>query len=118
MRARSRARCRPRTLADWVRAFELYKQIPEYREINGPAGMTLAQFQHIYWWEFVHRLLGRLIRLVFGVGLLGFAAKRGTPPGCGWKIGALLVLGGLQGALGWYMVESGLSLRTDVSHFR
>src|SRR3954447_2227157 len=51
----------PLTHGDWDRAFALYKQIPEYQEINGPAGMTLAQFRHIYWWEFVHRLLGRLI---------------------------------------------------------
>jgi cytochrome c oxidase assembly protein subunit 15 len=108
----------PLTHADWERAFELYKRIPEYREINGPAGMTLEQFKHIYWWEFVHRLLGRLIGVVFGVGLVAFAAMRAIPRGYGWKMVALLVLGGLQGALGWYMVESGLQYRTDVSHFR
>src|ERR687889_1494836 len=66
----------PLTHADWERAFALYKRIPEYREINGPAGMTLAQFKHIYWWEFLHRLLGRLIGVVFGAGLLWFALKR------------------------------------------
>lgn len=108
----------PLTHSDWERAFDLYKRIPEYREINGPAGMTLAQFKHIYWWEFVHRLLGRLIGVVFGVGLIAFAAMRAIPQGYGWKMVALLVLGGLQGALGWYMVESGLQYRTDVSHFR
>jgi cytochrome c oxidase assembly protein subunit 15 len=108
----------PLTHADWARAFDLYKQIPEYREINGPAGMTLAQFKHIYWWEFVHRLLGRLIGVVFGVGLIALAAMRAIPKGYGWKVIGLLVLGGLQGALGWYMVESGLQYRTDVSHFR
>jgi len=108
----------PLTGADWARAFDLYKRIPEYREINGPAGMTLAQFQHIYAWEFVHRLLARLIGLVFGAGLLWFAVKRAIPKGYGWKMAGLLVLGGLQGALGWYMVESGLQYRTDVSHFR
>jgi cytochrome c oxidase assembly protein subunit 15 len=108
----------PLTHADWVRAFDLYKRIPEFREINGPAGMTLATFKHIYWWEFVHRLLGRLIGLVFGAGLLWFAIRRAIPRGYGWKMVGLLVLGGLQGALGWYMVESGLSQRTDVSHFR
>ena len=108
----------PLTHGDWVRAFDLYKQIPEYQRINGPAGMTLAQFQHIYWWEFAHRLLGRLIGLVFGAGLLWFAVRRAIPGGYGWKMIGLLVLGGLQGALGWYMVESGLSQRTDVSHFR
>src|SRR3954469_1779950 len=104
----------PLTHGDWDRAFALYKQIPEYQEINGPAGMTLAQFRHIYWWEFVHRLLGRLIGLVFAVGLVAFAAMRAIPRGYGWKMIGLLVLGGLQGALGWYMVESGLQYRTDV----
>ena len=108
----------PLTQADWERAFDLYKRIPEYQQINGPAGMTLTQFKHIYWWEFAHRLLGRAIGLVFGVGLLWFAVRREIPRGYGWKMIGLLVLGGLQGALGWYMVASGLSVRTDVSHFR
>ena len=103
---------------DWQRAFDLYKQIPEYREVTGPAGMTLDQFKRIYWWEFIHRLLGRLIGVVFAVPLLWFAVRREIPRGYGWKMGALLVLGGAQGALGWYMVASGLADRTDVSHFR
>jgi cytochrome c oxidase assembly protein subunit 15 len=104
--------------ADWQRAFALYQATPEYQQINGPAGMTLAQFKHIYWWEFIHRFLGRLIGLVFGAGLLGFAVTRRIPRGYGWKMVALLALGGAQGALGWYMVVSGLSERTDVSHLR
>jgi cytochrome c oxidase assembly protein subunit 15 len=108
----------PLSHADWVRAFQLYQSTPEYREINGPAGMTLATFKHIYWWEFAHRLLGRLIGLVFGAGLLWLWIRRVIPKGYGWKVLGLLVLGGLQGALGWYMVESGLQYRTDVSHFR
>src|SRR3954451_8429913 len=108
----------PLSHADWARAFDLYKATPEYQQINGPAGMTLAQFRHIYWWEFVPRLLGRLIGLIFAAGLLWFAARREIPRGYGWKMVGLLVLGGLQGALGWYMVMSGLSNRTDVSHFR
>jgi cytochrome c oxidase assembly protein subunit 15 len=108
----------PLTHMDWDRAFALYQGTPEYRQINGPAGMTLAQFKHIFWWEFVHRLLGRLIGVTFGVGLLWFALKRAIPKGYGWKMIGLLLLGGLQGALGWYMVMSGLSQRTDVSHFR
>ena len=103
---------------DWSRAFELYQQTPEYRQINGPAGMTLQQFQSIYWWEFIHRLLGRLIGVVFALPLLWFAVRREIPRGYGWKLVGLLVLGGLQGALGWYMVMSGLSERTDVSHLR
>ncbi len=103
---------------DWARAFELYRQTPEYREVNGPAGMTLAQFKQIYWWEFIHRLLGRLVGLAFAVPLLWFAARREIPRGYGWKMVVLLGLGGLQGALGWYMVMSGLADRTDVSHMR
>jgi cytochrome c oxidase assembly protein subunit 15 len=108
----------PLTHADWSKAFEMYQATPEYREINGPAGMTLATFKHIYWWEFAHRLLGRLIGLVFAAGLLWFAIRREIPKGYGWKMIGLLALGGVQGALGWYMVMSGLSRRTDVSHFR
>ena len=108
----------PLSHADWEHAFNLYKATPEYLEINGPAGMTLAQFKQIYWWEFVHRLLGRVIGLVFGLGLLWFAVRRAIPRAYGWKMVGLLVLGGLQGALGWYMVMSGLSQRTDVSHYR
>ena len=108
----------PLTHADWERAFALYRATPEYQQINGPAGMTLAQFQHIYFWEFAHRLLGRAIGIVFALPLLRFAAKRAIPRGYGWKMVGLLVLGGLQGLLGWYMVMSGLSQRTDVSHLR
>jgi len=108
----------PLTQADWARAYELYQATPEYREINGPAGMTLATFKHIYWWEFAHRLLGRLIGLVFALGLAWFAIKRAIPKGYGWKMVALFALGGAQGLLGWYMVMSGLAQRTDVSHFR
>jgi cytochrome c oxidase assembly protein subunit 15 len=108
----------PLTHADWQRAFELYQQTPEYREINGPAGMTLSQFKFIFFWEWLHRLIGRLIGAAFALPLLWFAAKRAIPQGYGWKLVALLVLGGLQGALGWYMVMSGLVDRTDVSHFR
>jgi cytochrome c oxidase assembly protein subunit 15 len=108
----------PLSHADWVRAFDLYKATPEYIEINGPAGMTLATFKHIYWWEFAHRLLGRLIGLVFGAGLMWLWIRRAIPRGYGWKVVGLLALGGAQGLLGWYMVMSGLSQRTDVSHFR
>jgi cytochrome c oxidase assembly protein subunit 15 len=108
----------PLTHADWVRAFDLYRATPEYIEINGPAGMTLATFKHIYWWEFAHRLLGRLIGLVFGAGLLWLWVRRAIPKGYGWKVIGLLALGGAQGLLGWYMVMSGLTQRTDVSHFR
>ncbi|HEX6660629.1 MAG TPA: COX15/CtaA family protein [Sphingomicrobium sp.] len=108
----------PLSHSDWVRAFDLYKATPEYIEINGPAGMSLATFKHIYWWEFAHRVLGRLIGLVFAAGLLWLWVRRAIPKGYGWKAIGLLALGGAQGLLGWYMVMSGLSQRTDVSHFR
>jgi cytochrome c oxidase assembly protein subunit 15 len=108
----------PLTHEDWQRAFDLYKQTPEYREINGPAGMDLAGFQFIFFWEWVHRQLGRLIGLAFALPLAWFAWKRAIPKGYGSRLVALLLLGGAQGALGWYMVVSGLSERTDVSHFR
>ena len=108
----------PLTQADWQHAFNLYKGTPEYLEINGPAGMTLAQFKFIFFWEWLHRLVGRLIGVAFAVPLLWFAAKRAIPEGYGWKLVGLLILGGLQGVLGWYMVMSGLVDRTDVSHFR
>lgn len=108
----------PLTDAQWQHAFDLYKATPEYREINGPAGMGLDQFKYIFFWEWVHRLLGRLIGLAFALPLLWFAWKRAIPKGYGWKLVALLILGGSQGALGWFMVQSGLVERTDVSHFR
>ncbi|NCN85452.1 MAG: heme A synthase [Sphingomonadales bacterium] len=108
----------PLSEADWLSEFRKYQQIPEYLEISGPAGMTLADFKFIYFWEWVHRLLGRLIGVVFALPLLWFAAKRAIPSGYGWRLIALLALGGLQGTIGWWMVSSGLSERTDVSHFR
>lgn len=106
----------PLTHEQWLEAFRLYQQIPEYREIN--QGMSLGDFQFIFFWEWVHRLLGRLIGLAFALPLLWFAWKRAIPAGYGWRLIALLALGGLQGAIGWWMVESGLSVRTDVSHYR
>jgi cytochrome c oxidase assembly protein subunit 15 len=108
----------PLTQADWEQAFGLYKQTPEYREINGPRGMDLAAFKWIYFWEWLHRLLGRLVGFAFAVPLAWFAFRRAIPKGYGWKLLALLVIGGGQGLLGWYMVMSGLVDRTDVSHFR
>ena len=108
----------PLTAEQWGHAFELYRQTPEYREVNGPAGMDLAAFKRIFFWEWLHRLLGRLIGLAFALPLLWFAYLRAIPAGYGWKLAGLLILGGLQGALGWYMVMSGLTDRTDVSHFR
>ncbi len=108
----------PLTQADWVKAFDLYKATPQYRQVAGPAGMTLAGFKSIFFWEWVHRLLGRVIGLLFLVPLLWFAAKRAIPRGYGWRLGALFLLGGLQGAIGWFMVMSGLEGRTEVSPYR
>ncbi len=108
----------PLSEAAWWIEFEKYKQIPEYIEINGPAGMTLTEFKFIYFWEWVHRLWGRLIGLAFALPLAWFVLKRAIPTGFGWRLGVLFVLGGMQGAIGWWMVTSGLAERTDVSHFR
>jgi len=108
----------PLTHEQWQHAFDLYKQTPEYREINGPAGMDLAHYKFIFFWEWVHRLLGRLIGVAFAFPLALFAMKRSIPQGYGWRLVGLFLLGGSQGVLGWYMVMSGLVDRTDVSHFR
>ena len=108
----------PLNEAQWISEFEKYKKIPEYLEINGPAGMTLAEFKFIYFWEWVHRLLGRVIGLAFALPLAWYWFKRQIPVGYHPRLLALLALGGLQGTIGWWMVSSGLSARTDVSHFR
>jgi len=109
----------PLTHADWARAFELYRHTPQYREVAGPAGMTLAGFKFIFFWEWVHRLLGRVIGLVFFVGVGWFALRREIPRGYGWRLAALFILGGLQGAIGWFMVLSGLEgSGTEVSPYR
>jgi cytochrome c oxidase assembly protein subunit 15 len=108
----------PLSHADWVHAFDLYKLTPQYREVAGPAGMTLSGFKFIFFWEWVHRFLGRIIGLVFFVGVGWFAVKREIPKGYGWRLAALFALGGLQGAVGWFMVVSGLEGRTEVSPYR
>jgi cytochrome c oxidase assembly protein subunit 15 len=108
----------PLTHADWQHAFDLYRQTPQYREVAGPAGMTLSGFKFIFFWEWVHRFLGRIIGLVFFVGVGWFALKRQVPKGYAWRLAALFVLGGLQGAIGWFMVMSGLEGRTEVSPYR
>src|SRR5690349_11520086 len=83
----------PLTHADWERLFDLYKQTPQFREVAGPAGMTLSGFKFIFFWEWVHRLLGRVIGLVFFLGVGWFALKRAIPKGYGWRLAALFVLG-------------------------
>lgn len=106
----------PLTHAQWERAFELYKGTTQYQTMN--RSMTLGEFQFIFFWEYIHRLLGRLIGIAFALPLLWFWAKRQIPQGYGWRLIALLALGGLQGAIGWWMVMSGLIGRTEVSHYR
>ena len=102
--------------AAWQQAFEQYKASPQYQLVN--SGMTLADFKAIYFWEFVHRLLARLIGLAFALPLLFFWWKRAIPAGYGWKLGGIFALGALQGVIGWWMVASGLVDRPDVSHIR
>lgn len=106
----------PLSQTDWEQAFALYKATPEYLQIN--RGMSLADFKFIFFWEWFHRLLGRLVGLAYAFPLAWFAWKRQVPAGYGGRLVLLLALGGLQGVIGWWMVVSGLSLRTDVSHFR
>jgi cytochrome c oxidase assembly protein subunit 15 len=108
----------PLNHADWERLFDLYKQTPQFREVAGPAGMTPAGFKFIFFWEWVHRLLGRIIGLIFFLGVGWFAVKRAIPKGYGWRLAALFILGGAQGAVGWFMVMSGLEGRTEVSPYR
>ncbi len=102
--------------ADWQLAFEKYKQIPQYALVN--KGMALADFKFIYWWEWSHRLLGRLIGVVFALPFLFFWATGRLRNGLVAKLAAVLALGGLQGAIGWYMVKSGLADRVSVSQYR
>lgn len=108
----------PLNEAQWVAEFEKYKAIPEYVQINGPAGMTLADFKFIYFWEWIHRLLGRVIGLALAIPFFWHVLRRALPPGYTLRILALVMLVGMQGAIGWWMVASGLETRTDVSHFR
>ena len=110
----------PLTDAAWQAEFAKYQLTAEYRMESGPAGMDLAAFKFIFFWEWFHRILGRVIGLAFLLPLVVFAVRRMIPAGYGWRLAAMfgLILG--QGALGWYMVSSGVGETdlTDVSHFR
>ena len=108
----------PLNEAQWQSEFAAYRQIGEYQQVNGPAGMTLADYKFIYFWEWSHRLLGRLIGLAFALPLALFWLRGMIPAGYKPRLLALLALGGLQGVFGWFMVRSGLNTQmTDVSHF-
>jgi len=102
--------------ADWDSAFSKYRLTPEYTQVN--KGMSLSEFQRIFWWEYVHRLLGRLVGFVFLVPFLWFLWRRQIPPGYGARLAVIFALGAAQGALGWYMVKSGLVDDPRVSQFR
>ena len=107
----------PMDEASWQAEFAKYQAIPEYQLQN--KGMTLDSFKAIYWWEWGHRQLGRLIGLVWLVGFIGFALVRGIPPGWTGRLLLLGALGGAQGAVGWWMVSSGLTgAMLDVASYR
>jgi len=106
----------PLSEAEWQRVFALYQQIPEYQEQN--AGMSLAEFKTIFWWEYIHRLWGRLIGVVFALPFLWFLLRGKLRRGLAPHLAVMFVLGGLQGLLGWYMVASGFAERVDVSQYR
>ena len=106
----------PLSDADWQTAFEAYKQIPQYAELN--RGMSIDQFKTIYWWEWTHRFLGRLIGIAFLVPFVVFWIAGYIPHALLPRLIGLFVLGGIQGAIGWYMVMSGLVDRTSVSQYR
>jgi cytochrome c oxidase assembly protein subunit 15 len=102
--------------AQWQDAFAQYKAIPQYEAIH--ADMTLDQFKHIYFWEYIHRLWGRLIGFAFLLPFLWFLIRGQVSRRLIAPLAGLFVLGGLQGALGWWMVESGLEARIEVSQYR
>ncbi|MCC6469620.1 MAG: COX15/CtaA family protein [Alphaproteobacteria bacterium] len=102
--------------ADWQALFQKYQASPQFQQVN--RGMDLAEFKTIFWWEYVHRLWGRLIGAVFLLPFLWFLLRRQVRGPLAWKLAGIFALGGLQGAMGWYMVASGLVDRPDVSQYR
>ncbi|MBK8019442.1 MAG: COX15/CtaA family protein [Betaproteobacteria bacterium] len=106
----------PLNEAEWEQMFAKYRQTPEYLKVN--QGMSLPEFKGIFWWEYIHRLLGRAIGIVFIVPLLWFLARRRVEKAMIPRLLAIFCLGGLQGAIGWWMVSSGLIDTPRVSHVR
>lgn len=106
----------PLTEGDWTEAFAAYKQIPQYTELN--RGMSLDEFKTIYWWEWTHRFLGRLIGVAFFIPFVVFWVAGYVPRQLLPQLLGLFLLGALQGAVGWYMVKSGLIDRISVSQYR
>jgi len=103
----------PLNEADWQEAFRKYQEIPQYSQVN--AGMSLAEFQGIFWWEWIHRQLGRFIGVAFAIPFVVLLLMKRIPRRLVWRCALLLGLGGLQGLIGWWMVSSGLSERVDVA---
>ena len=97
-----------------IRSYYEYQQTPEYKQVN--FDIDLDGFKGIFWWEYFHRLLGRTIGLVFLLPFLWFLLRRRLEPRLAWQLGGIFLLGALQGALGWYMVASGLIDNPRVSH--
>ncbi|WP_174297622.1 COX15/CtaA family protein [Sphingomonas bacterium] len=106
----------PITDAQWQAEFSNYRRIPQYAELN--AGMTLAGFKSIFFWEYLHRLMARVVVTAMIVPLIWFAVRRRIPVGYGARLCTLVALLALQAAAGWWMVSSGLQERTEVSHLR
>ena len=106
----------PLTEAEWQATFAKYQQFPEYKKIN--QHYTLSDFKAIFWWEYSHRLLGRIIGLVFIVPFIIFWLRGYFTKKWRWRLVLLFAMGGLQGFLGWFMVKSGLVDNPDVSHYR
>jgi cytochrome c oxidase assembly protein subunit 15 len=102
--------------AAWQAEFGKYKTIPQFSHLN--SGMTLAEFKTIFWWEWVHRLMGRLIGAAFLLPFLWFLAKGWVGQGLRWRLWTIFSLGALQGGVGWWMVASGLAERVEVSQYR
>jgi cytochrome c oxidase assembly protein subunit 15 len=99
--------------ADWSSEFSHYQRIPQYQLLN--RGMSLQAFKGIYWWEWAHRLLGRLVGVAFVIPFLAFLRLKKIPSALIWRCWLLLALGGLQGLVGWWMVSSGLAARVEVA---
>ena len=106
----------PLSAEEWQATFEKYQQFPEYQKIN--SNFTLNDFKAIYWWEYSHRLLGRIIGIVFIIPFIIFWIKGYFTKRWLWRLSLLFILGGFQGFLGWFMVKSGLIDNPDVSHYR
>lgn len=106
----------PLSDAEWQEEFRLYQQIPEYKLVN--AGMSIEAFKQIFWWEWGHRVLARSIGVIFAVPLAFFWITGRIERRLRWPLAGILALGGLQGFIGWWMVSSGLTERTDVSQYR